>query len=123
MRAFPDKPALEGRDAIARYGREVVDKIFEYSAHMMYNPVIDVDVANDSATGKWYFDVFALQPDGYVDWHHGRYHDEYTKIDGEWLFDSVECSVLVDTEGWLEYDFGYNDGIDLELYNVRFPSV
>lgn len=110
---------LEGREAITEFGESAIERSFEYSAHMMHNPLIEVD--SDVASGRWYFDVFDAKPNGYVNWHHGRYEDEYVRVDDIWKFQGVLVTVNAESEDVLEYELENAQGENGAFPSVRFP--
>jgi len=77
----------EGHDELTEFATEVFDAGFEFSAHTVSNPVIEVD--GDEATGEWYLTLRFRTPEGEAGWKQGVYRDELVKEDGEWRFASV----------------------------------
>jgi uncharacterized protein (TIGR02246 family) len=73
---------FEGHDEIGTFATEVFDAAFEHSAHVVTNPVVDVD--GDAATGRWYLLLFYRRTDGGEGCTQARYDDEYRRVDGEW---------------------------------------
>lgn len=110
---------VEGRDAIIEFGESAIENSFEYSAHMMHNPLIQID--GGTATGRWYFDVFSAKPNGHANWHHGRYKDEYKQVGGTWKFAGVLVTVSAESEDVLEYELEYKEGEQGEFPSIRFP--
>lgn len=89
-----------GRDELREFVDSVVPDHYAFIVHMVHNPVVEVD--DDTATGRWYFEAPATA-DGTDVWIQGRYADEYERVDGEWLFASVEArfNYVADyDEGW-----------------------
>lgn len=78
-----------GEDGLREFTEEVFDESYEYSAHIVTNPLIEVD--GTAATGEWYLFILFELADGEVGWRHGYYTDEYREVDGEWL---IESSVI-----------------------------
>lgn len=66
-----------------------VDDAVAHSAHLVANPIIDVE--NDTATGIWYYVVVLEYPDGEVEFGQGRYHDDFRYVDGEWKLEAVRA--------------------------------
>lgn len=75
--------AYEGHDELHHFVTEAFDPLFATVAHVVTNPVIDVD--GDAATGRWYLLFVYETPDGETGWSHARYEDAYRQVDGEWL--------------------------------------
>lgn len=66
-----------------------VEEAVTHSAHLVTNPVIEVD--GDEAAGTWYYVVVLGYPDGEVEFGQGRYRDEFRLVDGEWKLASVRA--------------------------------
>lgn len=87
---FTDDPVLdfggmgvyEGRDGLEEFTREFVDAQLQGSAHMLTNPILDID--GDRATGKWYVEAPITFADGSGAWRQGYYRDEYRRVDRTW---------------------------------------
>ena len=77
-----------GRDAILDYKRQdspADDWIA--SAHMVSNPVIEVD--GGTASGRWYY-VWLYENDvNEIGWGQGRYDDEYRETDVGWRLSAM----------------------------------
>jgi hypothetical protein len=59
--------------------------------HVVSNPVVDIGANASTATGRWYFAIhlFGTAPSGVLPLEqiiYGRYHDEFVRLDGRWLF-------------------------------------
>jgi uncharacterized protein (TIGR02246 family) len=86
----------KGHDAIKTYiGGVRASGRMRNSAHMFMNPIITVN--GDRATGEWRF-VMAYTgkiPDGSLQYHRiiGFYEEEYVRIDGRWLFQTLRVTV------------------------------
>lgn len=78
-----------GEAELREFTEEVFDGAYEYSAHIVTNPLISID--GDTATGEWYLFLLFELDDGSTGWRQGYYTDEYRKVDGEWL---IESSVI-----------------------------
>lgn len=78
-----------GREAIQELGETGIAEKYEFSAHLMLNPVIDID--GDEATGQWYYYLLFTRSDGSVGWEQGFYDEEYTRVDGDWKFARVQA--------------------------------
>lgn len=79
-----------GYDELLEFASEVFDGEYEYSAHFVANPIIDVD--GDEASARWYLYLPLAKSDGSVGWLQGDYEDEYRRVDGEWRIESVRIS-------------------------------
>lgn len=73
---------FQGIENVREFATDVLDPYFEYTAHLMQQPVIDVD--GDTATGTWYVEIYYACPDGTAGWRQGRYDDEYRLDGGQW---------------------------------------
>lgn len=71
-----------GHDELYEFATERFDSVYETTAHVVSNPLIDVE--GDEATGRWYLMLAYRTPDGEVGWKQTTYEDEYRKVDGEW---------------------------------------
>lgn len=71
-----------GPDELTAFARDEFDAAFAQTAHVVTNPVIDVD--GTEATGRWYLVLIFETPDGETGWVQTTYDDEYRKVDGEW---------------------------------------
>jgi hypothetical protein len=75
--------------AVGRSGR------IRNSAHHAINPILDVQ--GDRATGHWRLIMLytANQPDGSLQYLRiiGWYREQYVRVRGEWLFQSLACFV------------------------------
>ena len=78
---------FEGREALTEFASTTVADAFEYTAHVMHHPSIELD--ERTGRGQWYVEIHYARSDGTAGWRQGRYFDEYRKVDGEWLFASV----------------------------------
>lgn len=72
----------EGHEELLGFATEGFDTAFEHSAHIVTNPLVEVD--GDSATGQWYLLLFYRAASGNVGVTQAKYDDEYRCIDGEW---------------------------------------
>ncbi len=93
----------EGRAAIEAFFAGVSSQI-TFAAHLALNEIIEVD--GERASGRWRMIMPCTMLVGGVKesrWILGDYVDEYVKLDGGWLFKSVDFHVNFDvpsTEGW-----------------------
>ncbi|WP_436348102.1 nuclear transport factor 2 family protein [Natronorubrum sp. FCH18a] len=103
---FSGLGTFHGREELLSLARETVAPAFEYSAHVMHHPEIEID--EDTATGRWLVDIFfALQDDEIAGWRQGRYTDSYQRVDGEWKHSSV--SHTFDARNRFDYGLSHDD--------------
>lgn len=72
----------ENPDEIEAFAASDFDAAFDETAHIVTNPVIDVD--GDEATGRWYLVLCYRTNEGETGWIQTSYEDVYRKVDGEW---------------------------------------
>lgn len=77
-----------GADELREFVNWVADATV-HTAHLVANPVIDVD--GDVATGTWYYAVLIEYPDGKIEFGQGRYDDEFRRVDGEWRLSALSA--------------------------------
>ncbi len=88
---FTEDGVWEGKGIGRAEGHAEIRALFEgfqkairFSQHMTMNPVIEVQ--DDSARGTWYFfGPFTMEENSQAMWQACRYHEEYQKLDGQWL--------------------------------------
>ena len=94
----------EGREAVATFYRDVVGAALYFSAHMVSNPLIEVDGAD--AKGRWYVHVpFTARNRDEAGWLQGKYEEEYVKVNGEWKWKSITTKFDFITpydQGWVK---------------------
>lgn len=94
----------EGKEAVGRFYRDLVGASLSYSAHMVSNPLIEVD--GPSARGRWYVDVpVTIRPRNQAAWLQGKYQEEYLKVDGQWKWKSITTTFDFITpydQGWVQ---------------------
>jgi hypothetical protein len=78
-----------GRDAIAA---QLQRPTLTFSRHLFVTPRIDVD--GDRAVGRWDLLCPCLRPDGSSWWMCGVEDDEYVRIDGTWLHQSMTMTTV-----------------------------
>lgn len=97
----------EGKEAVSRFYKEIVASNLSYSAHMVSNPIIEVD--GDRATGKWYVHLPCTgKAQNMAGWIQGRYDEEYVRQNGEWKWKSITTTFDFITpfdEGWVKTPF------------------
>lgn len=94
---------FEGRNAVREFAEDVVGASHPFLAHMVHNPVIEI--IDDEATGKWYFEAPCTFDTGNAGWIQGTYHDKYRRSNDQWLFSEViaDFNYFADyEEGWAE---------------------
>lgn len=93
-----------GKDAVAKFYKEAVAQDLSYSAHMVSNPIIEVD--GDKAEGKWYvFVPCTFRATDTPVWLQGKYEEEYVKVEGEWKWKSMTTRfdfISPFEEGWVK---------------------
>ncbi|WP_332897976.1 nuclear transport factor 2 family protein [Haladaptatus sp. CMSO5] len=72
----------EGVEGLQYFANQIFDEMYEQTAHLLMNPVINV--AGDEATGRWYVLLMYTDSEGEQRWMQGRYEDEFERVDGEW---------------------------------------
>jgi uncharacterized protein (TIGR02246 family) len=97
----------KGRAAIRTYIGGVRESgRMRHSAHMVTNPIIEVD--GDTATGQWrLLMMYTTRPvDGKVEHHRiiGKYDEVYVRKDGAWLLERL--SVTVEENGMYASEAG-----------------
>ncbi len=92
----------KGKEAVGAFFRDVVVSTLSYSAHMVANPIIEVD--GKEARGRWYVDVpCTLRGADRAVWLQARYEEEYVKEGGAWKWKSITAMFDFITpfdEGW-----------------------
>lgn len=78
---------FEGRERVSEFAADVLDPFFEYTAHLMQQPVITVD--GETASGTWYVEIVFATPEGEGGWRQGRYTDSYRLVDDEWKISEI----------------------------------
>ena len=86
------KYTFEDRDAIIQFLKDGLgDPARVQSMHHAHTPEIEI-TSETTAVGTWYLEDFVISelpsegaPDGTVMHGTGIYHDEYVKIEGEWV--------------------------------------
>jgi len=84
-----DSPDVhKGKEAVSRFYKVNVCDALSYSAHLVANPIIEVD--GDKARGSWYvFVPCTLREADSASWLSGKYEDGYVKINGQWKWTSI----------------------------------
>ena len=102
----PDR-YYQGRDAIRSFFAEA-SNLYSFALHYVFNPIISVD--GDKAHGRWYLFMPATLPDGNrAIWNAGRYEDDYVRINGEWMYQTLRIAERYFTtsfdQGWAKQRF------------------
>ncbi len=101
---FGDYGVYRGKQEVSRFFNEVTYTFLSYAAHMVANPVIEVD--EDCAKGTWYFHCPATERASAIAlWVQGRYTDEFVRVEGEWKWKSITCRfdfISPIDEGWVK---------------------
>lgn len=95
-----------GRSEIRHFAENVVGAEHPFLAHMIHNPIIDVE--GDTATGQWYFEVPCTFSNGSAGWIQGTYSDVYRQTAEGWLFEEVIASFNY----FADYDEGWAEVVD-----------
>lgn len=101
---YGDYGIYEGKESIRQFFKELIPAVLSYSAHMVHNPVIEVE--GDRAKGKWYFEAactFSMA--NRATWAQGKYIEEYLKVEGIWKWKSLKVVFDYFTpfdEGWVK---------------------
>jgi len=100
---FGGMGVYEGQSGLERFAAEFVEGQLEGSAHMLSNPILEID--DDEATGRWYVESPLTFADGSGAWRQGWYRDEYQRVDGAWKINSITMRFVYtadydDETGW-----------------------
>ena len=87
----------EGHEGLAAFATGPFDDAYEHTAHVVTNPVVDVD--GDEAVGRWYMLLFYRDADGATGWKQGAYEDRFRRVDGEWRIAEVDLAAGVTGDG------------------------
>ena len=100
---FGDYGLYRGKEDVAIFFKEVTHSFLSYAAHMVANPIIEVN--DDRAKGKWYFHCPATDRVSQTAlWVQGRYTDEFVRIDDAWKWQSITCRfdfISPVSDGWV----------------------
>jgi hypothetical protein len=93
----------EGREQIVnKFFRELVSSATSFNAHMVHNPIIDVN--GDTASAAWYLTAqTTIQPANQAVWVMGIYHDKFRRVGGAWRISSLTFDFKYYTryeDGW-----------------------
>ena len=98
---FTEDGTWEGGQFGSAFGRDQIreffkfnDNLVEFAVHFATNGIIDV--AGDTATGKWYlWQPMVVKEGQQAMWLHGKYQDTYVRENGEWLYKSLKLNVEI----------------------------
>jgi SnoaL-like domain len=94
----------KGKEALGKFFKELVHSLWSYAAHMVMNPIIEVD--GDNANGKWFAHVACTtRESNRAVWVQGIYDEEYVKVVGEWKWKYIKFTPDFFTpfdEGWVK---------------------
>jgi len=94
----------EGKEAIRGLLSQLNPKSLSYCAHLVTNPIINVD--GEKAKGRWYLlcPFTALTREGPVAvWEQGTYDNEFVKVEGKWRISLMSFEFNFSTpyeDGW-----------------------
>jgi ketosteroid isomerase-like protein len=82
---------VTGRDNVLALWQQMVSG-FEFAIMMPSSGMFEVD--GDSARGHWYLQEFTRDLEGNAASILSRYRDTYTRVDGQWLYQSRHYDVM-----------------------------
>jgi ketosteroid isomerase-like protein len=92
----------EGLAGARTFFGQLVAPSIRFCMHMIHNSFIEVE--GDSARGRWYFEVPAVDAgSGKAQWMAGRYLEQYRRERGEWKFAAMTvqwCFIAPYDQGW-----------------------
>jgi len=107
-----------GKKELTKFFKEDLESILPFMIHLLHNPVIEVDLKNNTAKGEWYYFEPVTWGTTDVDrkanrvkqagWIAGKYMDEYVKINGQWKFKSTVIKFFYQTkysDGWAKTNY------------------
>ncbi len=93
-----------GKEAISTFFKQIVTSLLCYSAHMVCNPLIQVN--GSKAKGRWCVDVPCTHREtNRPMWLQARYEEEYVRVRGGWKWKSITARfdfVTPFDEGWVK---------------------
>ncbi|NNK63950.1 MAG: nuclear transport factor 2 family protein [Gemmatimonadetes bacterium] len=107
--------AFEGRDAIIEFLEGALGTEDIVHLHQAHTPEIEI-TSDTTARGSWYLEDTVINPKTSTEHSTGRtvmtgtgiYHDEYTKVQGEWLISKTGYERI------FEYTVPYHPDADLK---------
>jgi len=101
---FQSLGIYNGKAASAAFFKEVVIGSLGFSAHMVCNPIIEVN--GNNAKGLWYvFVPCTVSATNTAAWLHARYNEEYVRENGRWMWKSIMLNfdfLAPFDEGWVK---------------------
>lgn len=79
------KVKVEGREEIGKTWTGIMSGM-PAVVHVYFNGTCELDEPAGTGTGRWYVGEFLRLPDDQTMAMWGYYDDEYTLVDGDWLF-------------------------------------
>lgn len=93
---------VEGRDHIVALWLQMMSG-FEFAVMMPSSCLFEID--GDSATGHWYLQEFTRDQEGNAASVLSRYRDTYSRVDGQWLYQSRDYDIMYFGPADLSADF------------------
>jgi hypothetical protein len=94
----------KGKKEIESFFKELVPQTLSYAAHLVSNPVIEVEKV--TACGSWYFFVpCTFRKSQTPVWILGKYEEAYVKINGQWYWKSMTARfdfISPFEDGWVK---------------------
>jgi hypothetical protein len=101
---YPPVGPTKTRDELVSYFTETLPSLVCFSAHMVHNPIIEVN--GDKATGVWHVDSPCTSPiQDKALWINAIYEEEYVKEGGQWKISFIKANMNFITpfdEGWVK---------------------
>jgi hypothetical protein len=101
---YPPVGPTKTRDELVSYFTETLPSLVCFSAHMVHNPIIEVN--GDKATGVWHVDSPCTSPiQDKALWINAIYEEEYVKEGGQWKISFIKATMNFITpfdEGWVK---------------------
>jgi hypothetical protein len=100
---------FEGREAIRAFFSTIPEKI-PYAAHLITNPLIEVEAGSNHASGHWRMLMpctLRTREGNVAAFQVAVYEEEYRRIDGRWLFAHLKVRLhrmVVPATEWIDLD-------------------
>ncbi len=82
---------VAGRDSILAYWRQMMSG-FEFALMMPGSCLLEIE--GDSASGHWYLQEHTRDREGNAASVLGRYRDSYSRVNGQWLYQSRDYDII-----------------------------